>query len=124
MLMHWLNELAIWAPGLRRILIHKSGEKSGESQNRTISSHLLRKFDKWLSRSRAERLYEPIDERDLNENNPDSFVGTGLVALTTFESIRRYPDEWVGYDWSYVVMDEGKIKIKRCSFTVVCHCLI
>ena len=120
MLMHWMNELAIWAPGLRRILIHKSGEKDINT-NRGNSSYMLRKLDKWLSISRAERLYEPIDERDLLENDPNSFVGTGLAFLTTFESIRRSPEAWINYDWSYVIMDEGqKIRNPDADVTIAC----
>lgn len=120
MLMHWMNELAIWAPGLRRILIHKSGEKDINT-NRGVSSYMLRKLDKWLNISRAERLYEPIDERDLLENDPNSFVGTGLAFLTTFESIRRSPEAWINYDWSYVIMDEGqKIRNPDADVTIAC----
>ena len=120
MLMHWMNELAIWAPGLRRILIHKSGEKDTNT-NRGVSSYMLRKLDKWLNISRAERLYEPIDERDLLENDPNSFVGTGLAFLTTFESIRRSPEAWINYDWSYVIMDEGqKIRNPDADVTIAC----
>jgi DNA excision repair protein ERCC-6 len=121
MLNHWLNELAIWAPGIRRILIHKSGEKGNDKANRNVSWRLLRKLDKWLNRSRAERLYEPIDEKDLSENDPNSFVGTGIAVLTTFEGIRRNADEWVNYDWSYVVMDEGqKIRNPDADVTIAC----
>ena len=120
-LVHWLNELSIWAPGLRRILMHKSAEKGNDGSSRSISRYLLRRLDKWLSRSRSERLYEPIDERDLNENDPNSFVGTGIVVLTTFEGIRRAPEEWIGYDWSYVIMDEGqKIRNPDADVTIAC----
>ncbi len=110
------------APGLRRVLIHKSGDKGGiNSSNRNISRKLLRRLDKWLIRSRAERLYEPIDERDLVENDPNSFVGTGIAVLTTFDSIRRNADEWVSYNWSYVVMDEGqKIRNPDADVTIAC----
>ena len=112
----------IKAPGLRRILIHKSGDKGGtNSSNRNISRRILQRLDKWLGRSRAERLYEPIDERDLVENDPNSFTGTGIAVLTTFESIRRNADEWVSYNWSYVVMDEGqKIRNPDAEVTQAC----
>jgi len=106
-LMHWLSELSIWAPGLRRILMHKSGER-GESNKRNISTRLLAKLDKWLSYARADRLNEPIDEKDLLENGEDSFCGTGYVVLTTYENIRRCTDIWVAHKWSYIVMDEGQ----------------
>jgi len=120
-MMHWLNELAIWAPGLRRILIHKSGERVGKGPNRSISRQMLRSLDKWLHRSRVERLYEPIDERDLEENGPDSFVGTGIAVVTTFENIRRSTDVWISHDWSYVVMDEGqKIRNPDAEVTMAC----
>ena len=107
LLMHWLNELAKWAPGFRRVLIHKSAERAGEG-NRHITTRLLLNLDKWLAQVRAERVNEPIDEKDLTENDPDSFCGTGYVVLTTFENIRRSTDVWVGHKWSYVVMDEGQ----------------
>ena len=121
MLMHWLSELVIWAPGLRRILIHKSGEKGKGASNRSISRNLLRRLDKWLTKSRTERLYEHIDEKDLCETDPNSFVGTGVAVLTTFEGIRRSVDKWVGFDWSYVVMDEGqKIRNPDADVTIAC----
>jgi DNA excision repair protein ERCC-6 len=120
-LVHWLSELETWAPGLRRILVHKSGEKGDNISSRSISRHMLRKLDKWLDRSRAERMYEPIDEKDLCENDPNSFVGTGIAVLTTFEGIRRSTDDWVSHNWSYVVMDEGqKIRNPDAEVTIAC----
>ena len=77
MLSHWLRELSKWAPGLRRILMHKSGERGGEINSRNISRRLLGSLEKWLNRARSDRLYEPIDEKDLLEFGPNSFCGTG-----------------------------------------------
>jgi len=106
-LMHWLSELSKWAPGLRRILIHQSAERKGES-NRAVSRRLLLNLDKWLALARADRINEPIDEKDLLENGADSFCGTGYVVLTTFENIRRSSDVWQQHKWTYVVIDEGQ----------------
>lgn len=120
MLMHWLNELKIWAPGLRRILIHQSVEKSGDPK-RFVTKNLLIKLDKWLAQARADRVNEAIDERDLEENGDDSFCGTGYVLITTFENIRRSSDIWVGHKWSYIVLDEGqKIRNPDAEVTIAC----
>ncbi|EED95784.1 rad54-like protein, partial [Thalassiosira pseudonana CCMP1335] len=73
MLSHWLSELAVWAPGLRRIMVHRSGETD-----------------------------------DYEEQGADAFCGTGIVLVTTYESIRRSPDVYASFDWSYVVLDEGQ----------------
>ena len=119
MLQHWLSELSIWAPGLRRILIHKSGESDGSS--RSISLNLLRSLDKWLRTARANRVNEAIDEEDFDNFDEDSFCGTGYVVVTTYESIRRSSDIWTGHDWSYVVMDEGqKIRNPDADVTIAC----
>jgi SNF2 family DNA or RNA helicase len=107
MLMHWINELKIWAPGLRRILMHKSVERPGDPK-RVVTKNLLLKLDKWLAQARADRVNEAIDEKDLEEHGDDSFCGTGYVVITTFENIRRSSDIWVGHKWSYVVLDEGQ----------------
>jgi DNA excision repair protein ERCC-6 len=108
MLMHWLSELAKWAPGLRRILIHKSAEKRGDTRGRSADRRMFSSLEKWLGLARADRINEPIDEKDILENGVDSFCGTGYVVLTTFENIRRASDVWIGHNWSYVVMDEGQ----------------
>lgn len=65
-------------------------------------------MDKWLALARADRINEPIDEKDLLENGADSFCGTGYVVLTTFENIRRSSDVWQQHKWTYVVIDEGQ----------------
>jgi DNA excision repair protein ERCC-6 len=121
MLVHWLNELATWAPGFRRVLIHKSAERAGEA-SRKITKRLLINLDRWLGQLRADKVNEPIDEKDLAENDPDSFCGTGYVVLTTFESIRRSTDIWVSHKWSYVVMDEGQkvSDIYAMQATILC----
>jgi SNF2 family DNA or RNA helicase len=75
MLRHWMSELAVWAPGLRRILIHKSGETDGLT--REVSGMLLRRLDKWLKRARDDRVNEAIDEKDYEEFDEDVFCGTG-----------------------------------------------
>ena len=61
-LTHWLSELEIWAPGLRRILCHKSGEQQRGLDNtnyqhsRNISRRLLKRLDRWLDECRADRV--------------------------------------------------------------------
>jgi DNA excision repair protein ERCC-6 len=119
MLQHWLSELSTWAPGLRRVLIHQSGEVDGMS--RTISPKLLRTLDKWLRRARADRVNEPIDEEDLENMDEDSFCGTGYVVITTFENVRRSPDIWTAHNWGYCVLDEGqKIRNPDADVTLAC----
>ena len=119
MLSHWLRELEVWAPGLRRILIHRSGESDGAS--RVISRGILRCLKKWLKNARADRVNEPIDETDYDQNEEHSFCGTGYVIVTTYESIRRSTDEWTNHNWSYVVLDEGhKIRNPDADITLAC----
>ena len=119
MLQHWLTELSIWAPGLRRILIHKSGESEGAS--RAITPSMLQSLHKWLGTARANRLNEAIDEEDYEVYDEDTFCGTGYAVITTYENIRRSPDIWTRHDWSYVVMDEGqKIRNPDADVTIAC----
>jgi SNF2 family DNA or RNA helicase len=119
MLSHWLSELAVWAPGLRRVMVHRSGESDGVS--RVASRGMLRSLEKWLKRARADRVNEAIDERDFDEQGADAFVGTGYAIVTTYESIRRSPDVWINHDWSYVVLDEGqKIRNPDADVTLAC----
>ena len=106
MLQHWLKELAIWAPGLRRILLHTSGETDGIS--RSVSPALLKSLAKWLKQARRDRLYEAIDEEDEASHPPHSFCGAGYAVLTTYENVRRNPDIFAAHPWSYVVLDEAQ----------------
>ena len=80
MLQHWLRELAIWAPGLRRIILHSSGEADGRT--RSVSAKLLKALSKWLQQARRDRVYEAIDEEDELLQPPHSFCGTGYAVLT------------------------------------------
>lgn len=119
MLSHWLRELEVWAPGMRRILIHRSGESDGVS--RVISSGMLRSLRKWLRNARADRVNEAIDENDYNQNEEHSFCGTGYVIVTTYESVRRSTETVQNHSWSYVVLDEGqKIKNPDADITLAC----
>jgi DNA excision repair protein ERCC-6 len=119
MLSHWLKELAIWAPGLRRVLIHKSGE--GDGRSRIVSTKLLKSLDKWLRRARADRVNEVIDEDDFQVYDEDTFCGTGYVVVTTYENIRRVPDVWTNHNWTYAIMDEGqKIRNPEADVTLAC----
>jgi SNF2 family DNA or RNA helicase len=118
-LSHWLRELKVWAPGLRRIMVHRSGETDGVS--RQISRGMLRHLEKWLKNARADRVNEPIDEDDYNIYKEHSFCGTGYALVTTYESIRRTPEVWTNHTWSYVVLDEGqKIRNPDADITLAC----
>lgn len=119
MLAHWLSELSVWAPGLRRIMMHRSGETDGAS--RVVSKGMLRSLQKWLKNARSDRLNEAIDDDDYNDKGADSFCGSGYAIVTTYESIRRSPDEYVNHNWSYVVLDEGqKIRNPDADVTLAC----
>ena len=123
MLQHWLAELKIWAPGIRRILIHQSAEAGGPilSSKRTISQALLRNVDHWLKDARRHRLFEAIDDDDYNSRAPWSFCGTAYTFVTTYENVRRNPDIWTNHPWSYIVMDEAqKIRNPDADITLVC----
>jgi len=100
----------VWAPGLRRVLIHTSGGEV-DGLNRSISSQLLRKLSIWLKRARADRVNEPIDDEDWKTLDPHSFCGTGYAIVTTYENLRRNADIYTSHDFSYVLLDEAQ-KIK------------
>jgi DNA excision repair protein ERCC-6 len=129
MLQHWLQELAKWAPGIRRFLIHSSADsqqsrlvtRRSSSNSSTVTSQLLAAVDDWLKRSRQNRLFEIIDEDDLTTRDPASFCGTGYAFVTTFENIRRNEEVWTRHKWNYVVMDEAqKIRNPAADITLVC----
>jgi len=122
MLRHWLQELAVWAPGMRRVLIHSSaGETDGTSSSRTVSTRLLRSLARWLEQARADRLYEAIDDEDLQTMEPHAFCGTGYVVVTTYENLRRNSDIYTGHSWSYIVLDEAqKIRNPDADVTLAC----
>jgi DNA excision repair protein ERCC-6 len=106
-LQHWLTELALWAPGLRRILIHSSGG-SADGFDRSMSRQMLRKLSLWLNKARTNRVHEAIDDDDWATMEPHSFCGTGYVVVTTYENLRRNADIYSSHDWSYVVLDEAQ----------------
>jgi DNA excision repair protein ERCC-6 len=119
MLQHWLNELAVWAPGLRRVIVHPSGEVDGLS--RTVSAAMLRVLTKWVKRVRKDRLYEAIDDDDRDAMEPHSFPGTGFVLVTTYENFRRNTDVYTKHAWSYIVLDEAqKIRNPDADVTLAC----
>lgn len=120
MLQHWLKELSIWAPGVRRILIHQSGE-GAYGDKRNISGAVLQRTHQWLKDSRRTRLFEAIDEEDYETRDPSSFCGTAYAFITTYENVRRNSDIWTSHKWSYVVMDEAqKIRNPDADVTLVC----
>jgi DNA excision repair protein ERCC-6 len=123
-LQHWLTELSIWAPGLRRVLVHSSGgsdtaEKT--SSSRAISLLLLQKLARWLYKARADRVNEAIDEEDWNTMEPHMFCGTGYAIVTTYENVRRHIDVYAAHQWSYMVLDEAqKIRNPDADVTLAC----
>ena len=118
-LSHWLSELAVWAPGLRRIMVHRSGESDGVS--RVVSRGMLRSLQKWLKKARADRVNEAIDDEDFEAQGADVFCGTGYAIVTTYENIRRSPEVYRNHDWSYVILDEGqKIRNPDADVTLAC----
>lgn len=121
MLQHWLRELAIWAPGLRRILIHSSNGGKEELRPESLTSSMLRKLTRWLKSSRIDRVNEVIDEEDLETLPPHSFCGTGYVIVTTYENLRRNRETYVNHKWSYLVLDEAqKIRNPDADVTIAC----
>lgn len=127
MLQHWLKEMAKWAPGVRRILIHQSGDTSQPNLlhntigQRKVTSGLLHDASQWLKSARQNRLYEIIDESDLDTRDPSSFCGTAYAFVTTFENVRRNEEIWANHRWSYVVIDEAqKIRNPNADVTLVC----
>ena len=134
MMSHWLSEMAAWAPGLRRVLIHRSAEASssmggangspyGKSlgQDRSVSAGLLRSLDRWLKRARADRVNEAIDDSDYDDLPEHSFCGTGYALITTYDNVRRSADVWTGHRWDCVVLDEGqRIRNPDADVTLTC----
>jgi len=131
MLQHWLKEMAKWAPGVRRMLIHQSGDTPMPSSQyqgllyntgqRKITTKKLVETARWLKHSRQDRLYEIIDEEDLETRDPSTFCGTAYAFVTTFENVRRHEEIWTNHDWSYVVIDEAqKIRNPTADITLVC----
>ena len=129
MLQHWLKEMAIWAPGVRRILIHQSGDAPMSQPyllhntmgQRKITPQLLHEASQWLKTSRRNRLFEIIDESDLETRDPSSFCGTAYAFVTTFENVRRNDEIWTNHRWSYVIIDEAqKIRNPTADVTLVC----
>lgn len=119
MLSHWLAELSTWAPGIRRILIHQSGE--GDGSSRAVSGRMLSQLAKWLKQSRGDRLYEAIDQEDLDTMEEHSFCGTAYAVVTTYENVRRNSDLYAAHDWSYAVLDEAqKIRNPDAEVTLAC----
>lgn len=114
-----------WAPGVRRFLIHQSGDALSTSKKlsgyRKITTQQLSIAAQWLKKSRRDRLFEIIDEEDLETRDPSSFCGTAYVFVTTFENIRRNEDIYTNHKWSYVVIDEAqKIRNPNADITLVC----
>jgi DNA excision repair protein ERCC-6 len=131
MLQHWLRELATWAPGLRRILIHASnnGAAMNKSSNCTthsppekaLTANMLRQLSHWLKNVRADRVNEMIDEDDLSTLPAHSFCGTGFVVVTTYENLRRHGEVYIQHPWSYLVLDEAqKIRNPDAAVTMAC----
>jgi DNA excision repair protein ERCC-6 len=88
---------------------------------RKITTQHLSDAAQWLKTSRRNRLYEIIDEADLNTRDPSSFCGTAYAFVTTFENVRRNEDVWTNHRWSYVVIDEAqKIRNPTADITLVC----
>jgi DNA excision repair protein ERCC-6 len=128
MLQHWLRELATWAPGLRRILIHSSNNNGGpdgdNNKNRhpeALTASMLRQLSQWLKSVRADRVNEMIDDDDLTKLPSHSFCGTGFVIVTTYENLRRHGDVYTQHNWSYLVLDEAqKIRNPDAAVTMAC----
>jgi len=128
MLQHWLSELAIWAPGLRRVLIHSSGDTNGSSSldlpTRNLNKQAYAIFNnlrKWLKQARADHINEAIPDHDVEGTfeGSDSFCGTGYAVITTYEHVRRNQEIYVSHPWSYIVMDEAqKIRNPQADVTL------
>ena len=130
MLQHWLNELAQWAPGLRRVLLHKSGEEKGGSLRKEVAP-VLRHLDKWLAKRRKTLAEEARERRngveifgdsdsDDEEKKKPIDVGAAYVVVTTYDALRREDHEvLLMHPWSYAIMDEGqKIRNPDTSITL------
>lgn len=86
-----------------------------------MTTQQLLAMDQWLKNSRRNRLFEMIDEDDLDSRDPSSFCGTAYAFVTTFENVRRNEEIWTRHRWSYVVMDEAqKIRNPSADITLVC----
>lgn len=106
LLEHWLRELEIWAPGLRRILART------EPPPGTLQA--------WLKNARKERWNEALDDQDWEEKQ--AWCGTGYCVVTTYEQLRRNIDTYcLQHTWSYMVLDEAQhIRNPDADITMAC----
>jgi DNA excision repair protein ERCC-6 len=86
---------------------------------------MLTDADSWLKGCRRTRLFEAIDDHDLETRDPASFCGTAYAFFTTYENVRRNPDIWTNHRWSYIVVDEAqKIRNPDADITLVCKVIL
>ena len=98
---HWLRELHKWVPSMRTVVIH-SISKTGQE---------------------LARLGEKGVEFALRRLQKDAKT-RGLVAIITYEGLRRYKNSLVLVEWTAVCLDEGqKIRNPNADITAVCKML-
>ena len=97
-LFHWLKELHRWAPSLRAVVIHsisKTGSELASLGEAGVEMALRR-----LQRSNITR---------------------GLVAITTYDGLRKYQKSLSLVEWTAVCLDEGqKIRNPTAKITSIC----
>jgi DNA excision repair protein ERCC-6 len=86
----WASELFSWAPRLRVVILHRSGQ--------AFAAQPRHKVGKFIRRA----------------------VGLGgVVALTTYEGLKLYREQLLPHVWDYVALDEGqKIRNPDAEVTV------
>ena len=119
MLRHWMNELEVWAPGVRRVLVHSSGEeKGGFKKGRGEVAGILRHLERWLGKRRK------IREEEGEEGEADLKTGQAFAVVTTYDNVRLADKPLLNYPWSYAILDEGqKIRNPDAEVTLKCKSL-
>ncbi|GMI08221.1 hypothetical protein TrLO_g380 [Triparma laevis f. longispina] len=125
MLQHWMTEFAKWAPGFRRILLHKSGDDEGYDKDNVVG--MLRHLDRWLVKQRKQLSAEKRARNSMGEAGKimDEFeTGAGYAVVTTYESLKKGDKALLHHNWSYAVLDEGqKIRNPDTEVTLMCKSL-
>ncbi|XP_017487938.1 PREDICTED: DNA excision repair protein ERCC-6-like [Rhagoletis zephyria] len=100
----WVAELHRWWPPFRVAVLHSTTTYGGADKRKLIREIFAAGLP---PNSRAE------EEKDRGKG--------GSVLITSYSSVSLYIDQLAGYDWHYVILDEGH-KIRNPETQVTVHC--
>ena len=97
-LFHWLKELHRWVPSLRAVVIHSISKTGSELAS--------------LGEAGVEMALRRLQRSDITR---------GLVAITTYDGLRKYQKSLSLVEWTAVCLDEGqKIRNPTAKITSIC----